>query len=87
MGIGKYDPRTCITARELRECGIPVPESIPDVAWVARSDIRLTVGEGGRSDPDGKITLNLDVNFLAPLEWIEVDLVIGAGGSPHSSVE
>lgn len=84
---GGYDPRTCITARELRECGIPVPESIPGVAWVARSAIRLTVGEGGRSDPDGKITLNLDVNFMAPLEWIEVDLVIEPGDLPTPPVE
>jgi len=82
MAAGVYDPRTCITARELRECGIPVPESIPGVAWIARSAIRLTLAPGGQENPDGGFTLNLNVNFNAPLEWIQIDWVIEPGDPP-----
>lgn len=37
MTDNEYDSEKCVTAGELRQLGIPIPEGIPDVAWVPRT--------------------------------------------------
>jgi hypothetical protein len=76
---GGYDPRTCITARELREVwGLPVPELIPDVAWIERAAMRVSLkdvqdGEAG----DKNLILNFRVEFHQPFKWLEASFVVG----------
>lgn len=36
-----YDPKTCISAKEIRDMGIVLPENISDAAWVKRSAMAL----------------------------------------------
>jgi hypothetical protein len=37
----EFDPATCVTAGDLRENGIPIPESVSDIAWVPLDAIKL----------------------------------------------
>lgn len=70
----EYDERTCITAGEMRAAGYPVPERIPDCAWVPRASIVPSVG-GIRLDGDvlrGTITLR----FTVPWSWLECEVAI-----------
>lgn len=76
--ITEYDPKTCITAKELRECKISIPESIPDCAWCPRASLLF----GG--DPKVKITesgevrmTGVEVVFTMPLQWINLTISIG----------
>ena len=41
----KYDPELCITAGELRERGVPVPDDIPECGWILRKDFLLAVSK------------------------------------------
>lgn len=79
----EYNPQTCLTARELREVwGLSIPESIPDAAWVSRTDMNVSLedvhdGEAG----DKNLVLNFRVEFHRPFEWIEASFVIGPGAN------
>lgn len=70
----EYDPATCVTAGELRELGFPIPASIPDVAWCLRSSLvpKLKDVQGS----DGEYTIHFTIEFMKPLEWIQMDFVI-----------
>jgi hypothetical protein len=65
----EYDPKTCITAGELRAARVEVPDSIPDCGWVPKASIRLGVPEGS-VDGDGNLVINTPVEFTEPMRWI-----------------
>lgn len=66
-----------ITAGELRAMGLPIPSSIPDVAGIPRSALKMSVGEVTSMDGDKTFKVNIDVRFEANFEWISIDLVLG----------
>lgn len=72
----EYDPATCVTAGELREIGIPVPVSLPDVAWCPRSALRWAC-QGAETGPDSSWSLKLAVTFTEPMRWLQVDFTVG----------
>lgn len=70
----EYDPRTCITAGELRAAGIEVDEKIPDVGWIPR--VALELGTT-KVDMDGDtIVCSATMNVTEPFRWITLDAVI-----------
>jgi hypothetical protein len=38
-----YDPETCVTAGQLRRIGFGIPDLVPEMAWVSKSDISKEV--------------------------------------------
>lgn len=64
-----------ITAGELREIGIPVPDTIPDVASIERAAVQIAPGDPVR-DGD-KIRMKLNVSFSKPFEWIDLRIEPG----------
>lgn len=74
-----YDRATCVTALELRELGIPIPECVPDCAWVERSAVQyeLKPYDGPGAEPgDQVLRLDWNVKFHKPFKWITMNLVI-----------
>lgn len=61
-----------VTAAELRERGIPVPDQIPDVAWVPRWSVRWTDPKCELGDTPHSIRLRMTVDFLVPFRWVEL---------------
>ena len=69
----EYDEATCVTARELRAAGYPVPDSVPDPGWIRRSSIRLTGAGPATFDPETqRISCPMGVAFDEPFRWIAV---------------
>jgi hypothetical protein len=64
-----------ITAGELRALGVPVPESVPDVAGVPRNSTHVEMGDARMKGNTLKATLKYTIT--APFEWIEVDFIVG----------
>lgn len=65
-----------ISAAELRAMGIELPESIPDVAIIARSAMRIETN-GVLFDPATQVlTMRLTATFDAPFRWVEIDATI-----------
>jgi hypothetical protein len=64
-----------ITAGELRECNIQIPENIPDVASIRRSDIRWEiVPDSGYVTEDKSFYMQQRIIFDGPFEWIKIDI-------------
>lgn len=70
-----YDPLTCITAEELRDCGIPVPETVPDCAWVPDESIKTDV-ECGPGDREDDIKCVFTYTFLSPFRHLQITLTV-----------
>lgn len=67
-----YDPEACVTAFELRAAGIPVPDSIPDVAWIRHEHVKYNIYGVYGLDTD-KVTVDIGVTFLSDFQWVKVD--------------
>lgn len=66
-----------ITAGELREQGWPVPETVPDVASVPRSAVRMKVSSVAADPADpSRAVITLTATLDAPFEWIFIDCVL-----------
>lgn len=73
----EYDPATCVTAGELRRLGFPIPEGVPDVAWVPRMAL-LSAFHNAEAGPDGSMNLKFNVHFTQPFRWVQVDFTVDA---------
>ena len=73
----EYDPATCVTAGELRRLGFPIPEGIPDVAWVPRMAL-LPAFQSAVEGPDGKLNIVFNVQMAYPMRWLQVDFTVDA---------
>jgi hypothetical protein len=82
MGAG-FDPKTCITAGDLRWMGISLPEDIPDCAWVKRSALQLSLESIRDGSGDRNLILDFTVQFEQPLQWISMDLYIEGDKDSH----
>jgi hypothetical protein len=74
----EYNEQTCVTAAELRSNGIPVPENIPDVAWIRRCDIRITQDKTQDKScvkDNDEFSIKLNVIFTAPFNWFKVTVI------------
>ena len=72
----EYDAATCITAAEARASGIEVPETVPDVAWIPRSSIRVELGDV-TADIEGKrFNATFAIHFSEPWRWIHFRMEI-----------
>ena len=73
----EYNPKTCVTAGELRAMGIPIPERVPDVGWIPRTAMRWTGAAPGATTEEEKaqgiLNLSLEVRFTEPFQWIDVE--------------
>jgi hypothetical protein len=65
---------TPISAGWLRECGIPIPESIPDCATVPRSAMRMEMV--GSSASGGVMTAQMQVTFSEAFKWVEATVTV-----------
>lgn len=71
----EYDPKTCVTAGELRHAGLVITESIPDCAWVPRTALKFSQ-LSALSTEDGRIHLGANVAFDHPFQWIKITVNI-----------
>lgn len=80
----EYDPAVHVTAAELRASGIPVPDNIPDLAFVRRGSIIPTASVVDVTADDtaaGRMRATLRFDFTEPFQWIEVDVVLPAAAT------
>ena len=68
---------TPISAGWLRECGIPIPKSIPDCATVPRSAMRMEMV--GYSAAGNTMTAQMKVTFSEAFKWVEATVLIDDG--------
>ncbi len=72
----EYDPKTCVTAKELRSYGVQIPLAIPDPAWVPKKHVRYDVKASVSTVDEEKQRINyvtpvhIDVEF----KWISVEV-------------
>jgi hypothetical protein len=75
--MSEYDPKTCITAGEMREIGFGVPAQIPDCAWIPRSafdlDWEVTCGPSGG---DNSLSAKVTVKVNEPFRWIRLEFTV-----------
>ena len=67
----EYDPVKCVTAKELRDIGWPVPHSVPECAWVPRSS--LVVDDCDMSASENRLDMSISVKFTVPFQWVKVN--------------
>jgi hypothetical protein len=73
-----YNPVTCITACELREIGLELPDEIPDCAWVPREAVHWnfppveTTVDRLDSIYNGVLTITMNATFDAPFTCYRV---------------
>lgn len=75
-----YDNKTCVTAMELRSVGIPIPESIPDCAWVPRRAMIPKIGEFTAGPEQGVVSITTYIEFAEPFRWVEGTFAIREDG-------
>ena len=73
-----YDERTCITAGELRSMGFPIPDSVPDCAWVERGSFDIV--PGGTAIDGDTITMEMSISFNQPFNWVEASFFVSPKG-------
>lgn len=71
----EYDPKTCITAGELRAMGCSIPSTIPDCGWVHRSAVHF--GESTSKLEGDDLIIDLSVSFDESFRWVEVKVALG----------
>jgi len=72
----EYDEVTCITAKELRDSGLKVPEEIPDFAWVPRYAMKLGLAPNSVKCNDMEMTATIQVTFTESFKWIEATFTV-----------
>ena len=73
----EYDEALDVTAGELRDRGVPIPESIPDCAWTPRDSLQPVVVEDLDRTPEDSASRNvrrvrLELKFEQPFRWLHV---------------
>lgn len=66
----EFDPKTCVTAKELRDGGLQLPLEIPDAAWVPKLAVHYDmknaqttfVPEANRIDSVIPVHINVEFN-------------------------
>lgn len=76
----EYDPRTCITAGQLRAAGAPVDDDLPDCAWVPWASVDYEVGKATGGPDLGSITCPITMTFSEPFRWVSLKLKMGPDG-------
>jgi hypothetical protein len=77
----EYNEETCVTAGALREVGVPIPENVPDCAWVPRWSFRPEVVQGSaHDDGQGRMSIGIAVRFDEPFRWVEGTFQVGGEG-------
>lgn len=74
MTTPEYDPETCVTAAELRERGMSIPDHIPDVAWIPEGSWTFTGDVSVQQDKDDPELLHVNLGslvFTQPFRWIK----------------
>ena len=74
FAMEEYDAKICMTAREIRAMGIQVPERIPDVAWIYRSEFNFDLDSlqcWGDAEDTGKVHMRIKACFSGPFRWVE----------------
>jgi hypothetical protein len=61
---------TRISAGELRAIGLPIPDDVPDCAWIPRSAMLIEVTEV--TAENGILTTHLVTRFSEPFKWVSV---------------
>jgi hypothetical protein len=73
--MSEYNQETCITAGDLRSVGIPVPERIPDCAWISRSAVKcvpILPEQAFERVARGEFAVEFKITFLEHFRWVTV---------------
>lgn len=75
----EYNEQICITAGELREMGVDVPDRIPDCVWIPRWSMRMDA-EGQEPTAaeceQGILKAKVIITFTQPFQWVSVDFTL-----------
>ena len=63
-----------ISAGELRSMGLDIVDSIPDCATIPRSSMKTKVGEVGGDPENNLLTVDFQIEFEQPFEWVTVKI-------------
>lgn len=69
----KYNSQTCITAKELRDAGFPLPAVIANDQWVPRSSMKIhsdgaRFSNGEFGEEFASFSMDLHVTFTEPFQ-------------------
>jgi len=72
----EYDPLLHLTAAELRAVGVPIPEQIPDCAWLPRRALTVVPHSAKAEsfgDPDHReFRVTWTMQSSEPFRWLEI---------------
>ncbi len=66
------DENARVSAGELREMGVAVPEDVPDCGWVPRASLRIGDVTSASLGENGLPNLHISIEFTEPFRWVEV---------------
>lgn len=75
-----YNAETCITVGEMRGLGWPIPERLPDCAWIRRDSVHVKSMSHCSTPEDiaaGVLRLDTEITFAEPFNWIDLTFTIG----------
>jgi len=76
----EYDPKTCITAGELREFGAQIPQDILDCGWIPRNHLSLKLGTHELSGLEPtQLQFSIELTFLSEFRWVKATFEISDG--------
>lgn len=73
----QFDPKTCVTAGELRASGLALPTAIPDCGWVLRASVRYDFKVDRTRIEEvltGTLRGAIEVSFTEPFRWTEASV-------------
>lgn len=66
-----YDPKTCVTAGELRSYGFDIPVRVPDHAWVRRVAVKKEFLGAERVPGQNKAKLQYRLHIGEAFRWAQ----------------
>ena len=67
--IYEYDDKVHVTVKQLRECGLEIPDGMPDKAFIPRHGMKFNMG---RMVTDGdNCGVSFQIYVSQPFRWVE----------------
>jgi len=87
MSEREYDACLDITAGELKALGYPIPDDIPNCAWVPRTALKVTAGKAEYGPDKDTVHFDMVLTLEVPFRWVEINFTIGPYGVVNESKE
>lgn len=75
----EYDPKTCVTAGEVRAMGGNVPAAVPDCAWIRRVALRFIDSTVSGDRTARELTVSMSFVIDDPWRWTWTEWTVVEG--------